>query len=319
MQDKLAGQTPASSLHEQLAQYPHLQRMVTRQLELTPQHEPFFRRRFAQATVDDLASCDRLAREIALLSGSKYDEFLLSYDFICKIQRDEEIYFRRNKTYRLKSFQEAIDTVYSNTAYMQQYMRGLLVTQVYWSNHTASIGFYSTEFLAGNRPGYELLEIGPGHGLLLARAISDKRARRVTGWDLSQASLSETREALAALGLNDGFALEERNLFDAPTDVLFDAVVFSEVLEHLEEPERALKSIRNVVRPGGRLFVNVPINSPAPDHIFLLKTPEAAIAFVEQFGFTVERTGFFPATNYTLEQSRKHSLTISVCLIARAV
>ncbi len=319
MQNKLAADSPTSRLDQQLARYPNLQKMVTRQLELTPQHEPFFIRRFGQATADDLASCDSLAHEIALLSGSKYDEFLLSYDFICKIQRDEEIYFRRNKSYRLKNFQEAIDTVYSNRPYMQQYMRGLLVTQVYWSNHTASIGFYAKDFLGGNPAGYELLEIGPGHGLLLARAISDQRAGRVTGWDLSQASLSETREALAALGLKDGFALEERNLFDAPKDASFDAVVFSEVLEHLEEPERALKAIRKVVRPGGRLFVNVPINSPAPDHIFLLKSPEEAVAFVEQFGFKVERTGFFPATNYTLEQSRKHALTISVCLIARAV
>lgn len=319
MQNKLTADSPTPGLDQQLARYPNLQRMVTRQLELTPQHEPFFIRRFGQATADDLSSCDSLAHEIALLSGSKYDEFLLSYDFICKIQRDEEIYFRRNKSYRLNNFQEAIDTVYSNRPYMQQYMRGLLVTQVYWSNHTASIGFYAKDFLGGNPAGYELLEIGPGHGLLLARAISDKRAGRVTGWDLSQASLSETREALAALGLKDGFSLEERNLFDAPKDISFDAVVFSEVLEHLEEPERALKAIRKVVRPGGRLFVNVPINSPAPDHIFLLKSPEEAVAFVERFGFKVERTGFFPATNYTLEQSRKHALTISVCLIARAV
>ena len=93
-------------------------------------------------------------------------------------------------------------------------------------------------------------------------------------------------------------------------------MVLSEVLEHLEEPVKALAAIRHVMRPNGRLYINVPINSPAPDHIFLLRSPEEAVAFVEQQGFRVERTGFFPATNYSLDAARRHQLTVSVCLIA---
>lgn len=299
-----------------LSAFPDLAKLVADQIQLTPQHANFLGRRFASAALPELAACDILARQIDALSGGERNQFLASYDFICKIQKVEELFFRRHKRYQLTSFKEAIEKVYSDRVYMQQYMRGLLLTQVFWSNHTASIGYFTDIFLAGNPPGYDLLEIGPGHGLLLARAVADKRAGSVTGWDLSEASLGETRHALAALGHMSGFNLEERNLFDSPKGGKFDAIVFSEVLEHMEEPKRALQAIRDLVKPGGRVFINVPINSPAPDHIFLLRSPEEAIAFVEASKFRVVGTGFFPATNYSMEQARKHALTISVCLIA---
>jgi 2-polyprenyl-3-methyl-5-hydroxy-6-metoxy-1,4-benzoquinol methylase len=200
---------------------------------------------------------------------------------------------------------------------MQSYMRGLLMTQLFWSNHAASMGFYLNEFLARNCDNYDLLEIGPGHGLLFSRAIADPRAHSVTGWDISAASISETKDALNKLGVTRPYTLTVQNLFDAgDATEAFDAVVFSEVLEHLEEPERALDAIRAIMRKKARLYINVPINSPAPDHLFLLRSPEEAVAFVESRGFTVETAKYFPATNYSLEAARKHSLTISVCIVA---
>ena len=87
----------------------------------------------------------------------------------------------------------------------------------------------------------------------------------------------------------------------------------------MEEPARALGHLRTVLKPGGRLFVNVPINSPAPDHLYLLRSPEEAVAAVESAGFVVEESGFFPVTNYTIERARKWALTISVCMVARRV
>lgn len=294
-----------------------LAELTRRLLAQSPRHESFLKRRFQGVASEELALCDAIAAQIGRLAGDEYGEFLKGYDFICDIQKDEEIYFRRNKAYRLKTFEDAFAQVYSNKPYMQSYMRGLLMTQVLWSNHTASMGFYLREFLGRQTAPYDLLEIGPGHGLLMARALADANAHSVTGWDLSDASLAETRTALEKLGVTRPYKLEKRNLFDAgPEAAAFDAVVFSEVLEHLEEPERALAGIRAVMRPGARLYINVPINSPAPDHLFLLRSPEEAVEFTRSCGFEIERTGFYPATNYTLEAARKHALTVSVCIVA---
>jgi 2-polyprenyl-3-methyl-5-hydroxy-6-metoxy-1,4-benzoquinol methylase len=302
---------------ETLEAYPNLARLLQRQFQVTPSHIRFLTRRYSGALEEELIECEVLAGQIARLAGEEIDEFLSDYDFICTIQRDEELYFRRHREYRLKTFEQAFQQVYSNRAYMQRYMRGLLMTQMHWSNHTSCIAFYSREFLGRNKSDVDLLEIGPGHGLLMARAVKDGRCKSVNGWDVSEASLQETAEALKRLGVTTPVSLKMRDLF-APSSAAdqFDAVVFSEVLEHLEKPAAALDAIYQVMRPSARLYVNVPINSPAPDHLFLLKSPEETIKFISSRGFEIERFAFHPATNYTIEQSRKHDLTISVCVIA---
>lgn len=302
---------------ETFGPYRSLGALVAKQCAASPRHVPFFTRRFVAVSAAELRLCEELAQQITRLAGSQIDAFVAGYDFICDIQKKEEIYFRRHNAYRLKTVQEAVDEVYSNGSYMQSYMRGLLLTQVFWANHTASMRFYLTEFLERNPEGYDFLEIGPGHGLLFSRAAADPHARSISGWDLSPASVAEANEALHKLGVTRSYNLEVRNLFDSEAArERFDAVVFSEVLEHLEEPRSALEAIRLIMRSRGRLYINVPINSPAPDHLFLLRSPEEAIAFVQSCGFEIERTGFSPATNYSLDSARKHALTISVCMVA---
>jgi 2-polyprenyl-3-methyl-5-hydroxy-6-metoxy-1,4-benzoquinol methylase len=291
--------------------------LVSKLALASPRHVPFLKRRFAPAGDAELELCDSIARQIILLAGGQIDAYVSGYDFICDIQKREEIYFRRNNSYRLKTVSEAVAAVYGNSSYMQSYMKGLLMTQVFWSNHAASIDFFLNQFLSKNKSDYDLLEIGPGHGLLFSRATSDPRARTIQGWDLSPASIEESHDALRKLGVTRPYSLEVRDLFDSGhASSRFDAVVFSEVLEHLEEPARALDAIRAVMRPGARLYLNVPVNSPAPDHLFLLRSPEEAVSFVKDRGFSIECAGFFPATNYSLEVARKHALTISTCMVA---
>jgi 2-polyprenyl-3-methyl-5-hydroxy-6-metoxy-1,4-benzoquinol methylase len=260
-----------------------------------------------------------VAQQIISLAADELDTFVRDYDFICEVQRREEIFFRRHGSYRLQSTQEAVREVYGNPQFMRRYMRGLLLTQLFWSNHTASLNFYLREFLEQVAWQCDLLEIGPGHGLLLSHAATSARVGSVSAWDVSPASIAETRAALRKLGIERSCRLETRDLFDCDSSGdAFDAIVFSEVLEHLEEPGRALRAIRSICRRCGRVYLNVPVNSPAPDHLFLLRSPEAALEFVESHGFKIERMGLFPATNYSLDDARKHSVTISVCIVASA-
>jgi len=71
--------------------------------------------------------------------------------------------------------------------------------------------------------------------------------------------------------------------------------------------------------PGGRIFVNVPVNAPSIDHIYLLKTPEEAVDMVGQAGFEIEATRFAPAAGYPEDEVRRRKLAISVGVVCRAV
>jgi SAM-dependent methyltransferase len=95
-----------------------------------------------------------------------------------------------------------------------------------------------------------LLEIGCGTGTLLGVAAA-------RGW---HALGIEPGHAAAALATARG-ARVVRGWFpsDLPSDEPpFDAVVMLDVLEHFADPLALLRGVRDVLRPDGRLFIQVP-------------------------------------------------------------
>ncbi len=124
----------------------------------------------------------------------------------------------------------------------------------------------------GLAPGARLLDVGCGGGLLanpLAAA-----GWRVKGLDLSLPSLeaARSRSSGATFARGDALALDE-------DDASYDAVLLMDVLEHLEDPARAVAKAARVLRPGGLLFF----------HTFN-RTPEAWLLAVKGIGF-VSREG----------------------------
>ncbi|MFJ9667498.1 class I SAM-dependent methyltransferase [Streptomyces sp. NPDC101219] len=98
-----------------------------------------------------------------------------------------------------------------------------------------------------------ILDIGCGDGTAAATAAPLLRGHRIVGVDWSQDALSRarTRLAYAVRGELTGGGLP----FAAASA---DAVLFSEVLEHLVDPDAALDEIRRVLRPGGHLMLSTP-------------------------------------------------------------
>lgn len=285
-----------------------------------PEHTAFLQRAAATASVDTRDTAQRTSALIGRLVGDDWDKTIAGYRWMCEMTLAEELVFRRTGHYRYSRFSDANAAVYSNAEVMSKYMSGLLLSQALWPNHLAICDFYTRRFLAHVQPTSQHLEIGPGHGLLLFLA-AERSPREIAGWDISPTSLRKTDACLRALGITRPVLLEQRDIFAQlrPSDeARFDSVVISEILEHLERPADALSAVRRVLKPGGRVFVNAPVNSPALDHIYLFRTPEELVDLVRAAGFEVEETRFAAASAYAEARARKHSLPMSVAIVARA-
>lgn len=102
---------------------------------------------------------------------------------------------------------------------------------------------------AGIGPGSRVCDVGCGYGAT-ARLLASELGARVTAVTVTP---SQYRYAEAATeGGNPRYLL--RDWLDSRLpDAAFDAVVAIESLEHMADPGRALREVRRVLRPGGRL------------------------------------------------------------------
>lgn len=301
-----------------LSDYPATHAVTAAVLEAWPEHARYVRKSFAGRDAALMSTTERLAEAACLLAGGRLGEVATHYRWTCDRLREEELHFHRTGRYRLSRFAEAEREVYSNRAYMAKYMDGLLLSQVLWLNHAASCHFFLTETPALLAPAARYLEIGPGHGLMIYLALRDFELASAAAWDISEVSLAQTRAALARLGRTDcDFRVQDIAAAHGAHGA-HDLVVVSEVLEHLEDPAAALGHIRPLVAPDrGLLFVNVPINSPSPDHLHLLDSPEAARALVAGAGFEILAEGFFATQGTALERALRNRVSVSACLLAR--
>lgn len=303
--------------------YPILARIEAALLVEWPQHARFLQQSFASRDEALTRDGERLAGMIVKIvdATDSLTQVCADYRFLCDRLMEEELHFRRHGVYRLVRFQDALDQVYANAEFMKRYMNFLLISYVLWDNHARAIAHFEKDYLPALPPGTAHLEIGPGHGLLLNLAANSARVASVTGWDISRTSIERARGCLAAMGNQRRVDLVEQDLFAASSAESeasrYGSVVLAEILEHLEDPVAALKAVARRMHPGARLWVHVPINSPAPDHIYLLRTPEEAVDLVRAGGFEPIDAAFFPMTGQTLERARKRDLTISAVVSAR--
>jgi SAM-dependent methyltransferase len=150
-------------------------------------------------------------------------------------------------------------------------------------------------------PTARILEIGCGTGATGALALARGRAGAYTGVELFESAAAEARSLLTEVIVGD----VERLQFDwAPCT--FDALIMSEVLEHLIEPWAVLKRLRPFVRPGATVLASSPniahwrvIRELARGHFRLADqgvfdrthmrwfTPESFAAMFEQAGYDV--------------------------------
>jgi 2-polyprenyl-3-methyl-5-hydroxy-6-metoxy-1,4-benzoquinol methylase len=140
-----------------------------------------------------------------------------------------------------------------------------LETQVLASNPAASAAYQHKpdSYFAGARldfvrllprdPTASILEVGCGSGATGALALAGGRAGRYVGIELFEKAATEARAVLTEVITGD---VEKIALPFGPTE--FDALIMSEVLEHLVEPQATLEKLAACMRPGAMVLASSP-------------------------------------------------------------
>ena len=102
-------------------------------------------------------------------------------------------------------------------------------------------------------PSASVLEIGCGNGATGELALETGKCGRYCGVELSQPVAEVASRRLTEVVVGD---VEE---LDLPWPAAsFDALIMSEVLEHLRDPWSVLRRLRGLLRPGAHVFASTP-------------------------------------------------------------
>ncbi len=106
-------------------------------------------------------------------------------------------------------------------------------------------------------PGLDVLDVGCGPGTITREFAALVRPGRVVGIDVSDDVILEAiRLEAAADHRGDNVTFSTGDVYDLSFhDETFDVVHAHQVLQHLSDPVRALRSMQRVLRPGGLVAV----------------------------------------------------------------
>ena len=246
------------------------------------------------------------------VSRGKSVSFLAQcYQSVVEDTLAEQIYFRKHGHYRFSTFEELKESGTATRDFWEMYFKGLGITQFLWPNHRTLYKFYAAELPRTKEGSY--LEIGPGHGFLLAEALRSSAFTSFTALDREDTALKITEE------LVDHFLKKKSHVRFVSSEFLswvssetFDAIVLGEVLEHTEHPRAMLEKVHALSHPGTFIYLTTCINAPAIDHLSLFSSADELRRLFKTTGLKVEREILLPYVNTTLDQTLKQKLPLNV-------
>jgi SAM-dependent methyltransferase len=114
-----------------------------------------------------------------------------------------------------------------------------------------AVGTILRQIAADFPAGYNVLELGCGNGGMLRLLQQSCLGGNVFGMDLF-------REALIHAKHRSGCPLVQGDVLEPPFSEALHLVGMFDVLEHIEDDERVLRSVRKMLAPGGALCITVP-------------------------------------------------------------
>lgn len=249
---------------------------------------------------------------------AKYLEFLsrqnrtIDYAIDCYLRMlsdvaVETINFRETGKYTSNTFAEVNNRVYGDPLVMEYYMHGLLLSQFLWRHHYQILDYFIASLPRYSEGAKRYLEIGAGHGLYLytALAIFDKETQ-FDVVDISPTSIELAKQFVS----NTRVRYSLQNIFESDNAKRYDFITMGEVLEHMEDPVKLLKKVRELLSPGGTAFITTPTNAPAIDHIHLFRNAGEIRSVVSAAGLKINDENSFYAEDVSEEIAEELKITL---------
>ena len=139
------------------------------------------------------------------------------------------------------------------------------------------------------------LDIGCGAGAVSLFVAS--RRKKVLGIDISKVSIKACREGARRLKLGNVALFKVMNFPKEKPGRRFDMIICSEVLEHIENDEKALEEIYHLLNSRGLSVISVPSKNAPLFRVGLTKRFDVEVGHLRRYDFKqlinlCERTGF---------------------------
>jgi SAM-dependent methyltransferase len=249
--------------------------------------------------------------------GMNIEYAISAYLRLCNDMLKAQIRFMKTGTYPFDASNNVINQLYEDETEMKSYMIGLALSQFLWGTHYDIYSFFENSMQINFETIHTYLEVGPGHGLFLNKALDflDERVK-ITAIDLSPISLNITKSII-------GFFKPQRHnikylnadILQANIDETFDFIVMGEVLEHVESPNMLLLKISELLDPHGRAFISSCVNCPAVDHVYHFKTVNEIRELFAQCNLQIQRELVLPVENLPMKEIIEKKITINYCSI----
>ena len=101
--------------------------------------------------------------------------------------------------------------------------------------------------------------------------------------------------------------------FDSQTK--FDFIAMGEVLEHVEEPQKFMAKLKELLAPKGRVFISTCCNAPAIDHIYLFNNVDEVVDLCRNAGFQISSECVVPHPGLTLNEAEEKKYPVNLALV----
>ena len=242
-----------------------------------------------------------------------------AYLEMCAMMMRCQIEFMKTGSYTIQEHSQAFEETYSNKEKMTSYMIGLAISQFLWETHYEIFKSFerATEQYCPTVDSY--LEIGPGHGLYLHKAMKHLRpGTRVKVIDISPASIAITKSIMTHFHPErDSISYCTDDILKHDTKERFGFIVMGEVLEHINVPQPVLVKLNKLLEADGRAFVSTAINSPAVDHVYHFKTVDDVRVMIRSAGLEIENELVLPVEDLPMEEIVEKKITINYCAVLK--